>query len=142
MTNNNIYYGNNHTFVPKINNIVGCPLLGWESQKRWGNQIGPTPGAIKNENLVRFVGYIPGVHIATGIGLSILGIQVLRKKEYTKALGERLVLRGLATIAFGPLLAIADLAKYHFQNKKIDKILKSGGQNLYISKWSSDNRQL
>jgi hypothetical protein len=54
------------------------------------------------------------------------------KKGYSDIIGKRIFVRGLLTIAFGPLLGIADFAKYYFQENQIDKILQAGGQRLPI----------
>lgn len=102
------------------------PLLGLEYEGRWKgmpvSQI-PSSNKIRLFNIFRILSYVPRINLISGIALCALGIAQMFKngdeKEKT-VLMSRFLLRGVATIAFGPYLVVADLAKLYLQEKSLN----------------------
>ena len=68
----------------------------------------PKPGQTLLPGVLRWIGYIPGANIITGIALIILGAYMNTSTE-NKALCSNMVIRGFATALFGPLTLVADI---------------------------------
>lgn len=102
------------------------PLLGLEYEGRWrGMPVSQIPSSNKIHlfNIFRILSYVPRVNLISGIALCALGIAQIFKKGDEKektVLMTRFLLRGVATIAFGPYLAVADLTKLYLQEKALN----------------------
>ncbi len=102
------------------------PLLGLEYESRWRemplNQV-PSSNKIRLFNIFRILSYVPRLNWISGIAQCAIGIAHMFKngdeKEKT-ILMSRCLLRGVATIAFGPYLVVADLAKLYLQEKSLN----------------------